>query len=70
MDKVRRREIIGYVIVGLVIIVVGYVVYTILGANEPDRRYRNIEKIRSELLLPDAVKTSVALGPHAQAAWL
>ncbi len=53
MDKVRRKEVIGYVIVGLVIVVVGYVVYTILGANEPDRRYRNIEKIRGELIAPE-----------------
>ena len=56
MDKVRRRELIGYVIVGLVIIGVAYVVYTVLGAKEPDSRYRNIERIRGELLLPDAVE--------------
>ena len=56
MDKVRRREAIGYVIVGLVIIGVAYVVYTVLGAKEPDSRYRNIERIRGEQLLPDAVE--------------
>jgi hypothetical protein len=56
MDKVRRREAIGYVIVGLVIIGVAYVVYTVLSAKEPDSRYRNIERIRGEQLLPDAVE--------------
>jgi hypothetical protein len=66
MDKVRRREIIGYVIIGLVIIGVAYVVYSVLGAKEPDSRYRNIEKIRGELLLPGAVEQIADIRPADQ----
>ena len=65
MDKVRRKELIGYVIVGIVIIVLGYVVYKILGESEPDRRYKNIEKLRSDLLVPaEVMQLSVATSRH------
>ena len=52
MDKVRRKELIGYIIVGILVIVLIYIVYRIMGASEPDRRYKNIEKLRSELVAP------------------
>lgn len=49
----RRQEMVGYVLIALVVLGLLYLVYWLVIAEQgKNRSYKNIEKIRSELILP------------------
>jgi len=47
----QTREIVGYVLVGIVVLGVIYLAYWLI-TEKPGRRFRGIEKIRGEVILP------------------
>ena len=45
-EAVRRNKIIGYIVIGAIIVGMAYLAYWILLAKEPNSRFRNIQKFR------------------------
>jgi hypothetical protein len=43
---VRRNKIIGYILIGAIIVGMAFLAYWVLLAKEPDTRFRNIQKLR------------------------
>ena len=56
----QTKEIVGYVILAIVVLGVIYLSYWLI-TEKPSRRFRGIEKIRGEVILP--VQDHLACGP-------